>query len=818
MRHSKKYSGITTIYIMQKLYRTLLMAVAVAVGIPAASAHLVINEIMQSNIDCIMDDLNEFPDSWVELYNPGTDEESLADYKLGTKDKVKKAYQLPAGSIPAGQYMVIYCDKAGQGLHTDFRLESGKDGAVYLFKDDEIVDHLEGLKKQPAPNIAYGRETDNSDKWGYQAVPTPGAANCGSICKDILGEPIFDIPGKVFTETISLTLSLPEDAPEGTVIRYTIDGKEPTEKSFRYSKPIKIQATKAIRAKLFCEGYLSPRSTTHSYIKHPREMTLPIVSMVTNKNYFYDNKLGIYVSGNYTANKPNYEYDWRRPVNIEYFEGPDKESSINQLCETRVKGGATRGNALKSLAVYANKRFGEKRFNYEFFPDQTPGIEEFKSFEMRNCGNDFDYMYMRDAIIQQSMGMNCDLDWQPSRPVIFYLNGEYKGILNIRPRSNEDYVYSYYDGLEDLDMLENWWELKEGSMDNFNAFQEFYGGKDHTFAEYEELMDTGEFCNLMIMGTFFDNKDFPGNNIVMWRPIADGGRWRWIAKDTDFGMGLYGERYNYPTLNWITTQGYDNNRNDWANKWEHTRLFRRLLDTPEFKDMFIDRCAIYMGDFLRPEEIISRIDARKDAIEVEYQFHHEKYGPWWSNHDNEVENARKWTRQRHSFFYNHLASFFGLKKPVALTIAKGDSEDRTLIVNGIPLQTTEFNGKYFPERNLTVSSTSDSDGLYVNGWEVTVTSGSNTITDTYSTETLSIPMPQASAVTITPILGTEPLSVDELYAEIDPTRTCDVYDTAGRHLGTVPSSSLDLDSSPLTLIKGIYIIRQGNATRKISVK
>lgn len=225
-----------------------------------------------------------------------------------------------------------------------------------------------------------------------------------------------------------------------------------------------------------------------------------------------------------------------------------------------------------------------------------------------------------------------------------------------------------------------------------------------------------------------------------------------------------------------------------------------------------------MGDFLRPEEIISRIDARKDAIEVEFQFHHEKYGPWWSNHDNEVENARKWTRQRHSFFYSHLASFFGLKKPVALTIGNGDSDKRTLIVNGIPLQAKEFNGKYFPERTLTVSSTSDSDGLYVNGWEVTVTSGSNTTTDTYPTETLSIPMPQASTVTITPILGTEPLAVDELHAEFDPIRPCDVYDTAGRHLGTVPSSSLTLDSSPLTLTKGVYIIRQGNATRKISVK
>lgn len=42
-----------------------------------------INEIMQSNIDCIMDDLNDFPDSWVEVYNGTSSVINLADYKLG---------------------------------------------------------------------------------------------------------------------------------------------------------------------------------------------------------------------------------------------------------------------------------------------------------------------------------------------------------------------------------------------------------------------------------------------------------------------------------------------------------------------------------------------------------------------------------------------------------------------------------------------------------------------------------------------------------------------------------------------------------------
>ncbi len=792
-----------------KKYQKAFLAMAAAICYMGASAQLVINELMQSNIDCIMDDLNEFPDSWVELYNVGTETVSLKDYLIGDKDKVKKAYQLPGIQLKPGEFIVIYCDKVGEGLHTGFRLESGKGGNLYLFKGDEIVDKLEDWKKQPAPNIAYGRKSDGDDKWGYQAVPTPGKPNCGELCKDILGEPVFSVAGKVFTGSLDLSLSLPADCPEGTKIHYTTDGKEPTAESAEYGSPIKISKNTVVRAKLFCDGYLSPRSTTHSYINHGREVTLPVVSIVTNNDYFYGNKLGIYVEGNYKQGTPNYEYDWRRPINYEYFESPGTASVINQLCETRVKGGATRGNPLKSLAVYANKRFGTKRFNYEFFPDQTPGIEEFKSFEMRNSGNDFDYMYMRDAIIQQSMGMGADLDWQPSRPVIVYINGTYKGILNVRPRSNEDYVYSYYDGLEDIDIIENWHELKEGSWDNFNDFTKFYRETGHSHEEFKKWMDTEEFCNLMIMAIFFDNEDFPGNNIVMWRPIADGGLWRWIAKDTDFGLGLYGQTANYKTLNWITTPGYDNNRNSWANTADATRLFRRLLDTPEWKDMFIDRAAIYMGDFMNSDAINARIDKRYNELKFEYKYHRDLFNPWWPNYSNEISSAKNWTKQRWSFFYKHLADFFKLNSAVNLTIDKGTGKGRTLTVNDIPLQSNEFNGKFFAGRKLTVKSESESDGLYVNGWEVKVTKDGVTTSDTYNTEVLSLEMPEGSKVEITSILSAEPLGVEAITSEIDPGLPCEIYDLSGRCVGTYASMS------SAELAPGVYIIKQGKTVRKV---
>ena len=98
-------------------------------GMNAQTQTLVINEIMQSNVECTMDDIKEFPDSWVELYNPTDVAINLKDYKISNKNKEKKAWQLPDKTVAAKGYILVYCDKEGKEdnrLHTDFRLESGK--------------------------------------------------------------------------------------------------------------------------------------------------------------------------------------------------------------------------------------------------------------------------------------------------------------------------------------------------------------------------------------------------------------------------------------------------------------------------------------------------------------------------------------------------------------------------------------------------------------------------------------------------------------------------------------------------------------------
>jgi hypothetical protein len=751
--------------------------------------------------------MDEFPDSWVELYNNSDEAIDLKDYQIGIK--TDDPWQLPSRTVEAKSFMLVYCDKEEYRLHTDFRLETGKGCVVYLFKDHEIVDSLPGaLKKMPAPNIAYGRKTDGGSEWGYQLTPTPGATNCGEICDDkhILGEPVFSEQGRVMTSTkkFSLVLSLPEDAPEGTQIYYTTDGTEPTKDSKLYTKEISVDDSYAIRAKLFCDGWLSPRSTVHSYIFLNRDMTIPVISIATNDDYL-NGKNGIF-----RLNSKANQINWRRPINFELFDEPDKASVLNQICETRIMGGQSRDWARKSMAIYANKRFGTKRLEYEFFPDQRPGVTNFKSIMLRNAGNDVDGLYMRDAIIQRSMAQNADLDWQAWRPAAVYINGEYHCMLNIRERSNDDNIFTNYNELEDIDMIEIAQEnskmvseLKAGTEDNYDDFVKFYTEEGHTLAEYAEWMDWKEYINLMIMNLYFNNQDFPGNNIVMWRPTAEGGKWRWISKDTDFGLGLYGKEAEFKTLNWIYDPKYDRDR-AWANTKEATMLFRHLMDDADFNREFIDRSLVYMGDFLSEKGIREIWDPMFELAKAELLVHRDELNPpspwggWWGGNNensinNEVNNARDWLKKRASFYPKHLCDYYKVGTLASMTVNKDmeNAADGHFLFNGIKLTKGTFDGQFVIGRKITLEP-SESSALNVTGWEV-IADGSST---NYQGAKLELDMPKCKKLAITALFDATGISVipaDNNYHQ-------DVYDLNGRK---VRSGSTSLDGLP----RGIYIVR-----------
>ena len=760
----------------------------------SANAQLVINELMQSNVECIMDDIHEFPDSWVELYNSGTTTVNLKDYKISNKNKEGKAWTLPDKTVAAKGYAIIYCDKEGKGLHTDFRLESGKGCTVYLFSNKEVVDSLpyvdgKPMVKMPAPDIAFGRKTDGTNEWGYQLTPTPGKANTGQICnaKHILGAPVFSELGRVTYggSAFDLTLSVPEGAPDGAYITYTTNGNEPKADSQIYKNAIHITNTTVIRAKVFCDGWLSPVSTAQSYIFHPRDISVPIFSVQTNDLYLNGaDSLGLFKYNNSKEDKK--KCDWRRPVNIEMFPAAGEPSAFNQLGETRIQGGQSRANALKSMVFYANKRFDpdHKQYQYEFFPDQKPGVNKFKSFSLRDGGNDFSDLYFRDLIIQRTMGENTDIDWQAGHTAVLYINGEYMGMLNIRERSNEDNIESNY-GIEDMDMVEishekvnnvdQFIEEFKGSEDEtfYNSFKTFYSQTGHTKAEYEEWLDVSEYLNIAVMNLFYGNNDWPGNNTVFWRPNDDDKsglpkRFRVIVKDTDFGLGLYNKQNNYNMIDLLyNPQKYPNDK--WAFTEPATRLIKNMLEDQDILNLFIDKCCVFMGDFMNGTgtgEIIDKIQA--EAME-EFVAHRDKYSPnTWGGNRNDITNkfnaAKTWAEGRPNYFINHLKNKWSLGTAISVTINKEMDSDKVpdeVYVNGIKLTKGVFDGKLFEGRQITLEGkTNVTNDKIVTGWNIEKTASNGSVeTTTVDGATCTFTMPLAKdykSLSIKAIMGDKP--------------------------------------------------------------
>ncbi len=327
----------------------------------SADAKLWINELMQSNIDGVYSG-GDFPDSWVEIYNDEPTSKRLTNYRIGDSDKFEDAYVLTTSvGIGANGYLLIFCDKEATTHHTDFRLDSGK-GKLYLFSPQgEIIDYV-SYPKMPAPNVAYGRVEDMADEWGFELVSTPREANRGGHSDTLLPEPVFSTPGCARYNVRKLqevTVSIPSGVtlPSDTRLYVTTDGSEPTLDSPAYDSEVTLRSSQSmvIRAKLISSEALSPRSTTHSYIFHSREVDIPVIALNTNQDYLDDEKTGIW---------QNFNNDWRRPVNVEYFYATGVEAPINQLGEFRIHGGWSRNQPQKSFVIYSNKRFGTKKYSY----------------------------------------------------------------------------------------------------------------------------------------------------------------------------------------------------------------------------------------------------------------------------------------------------------------------------------------------------------------------------------------------------------------------------------------------------------------------
>lgn len=592
--------------------------------------NVIINEVMAFNAHTILDsDFSDFSD-WIELYNGGNKSVDLGGFKLS--DKLDEAsWTIPNGTfIGPNEYMLFWADKenmSGLNHHTDFSLK-GKGEAVALFdKNGLLVDSIEfGTQKA---DISCKKENGNI----VYMHPTPGAKNSASLPVLALSSVVtYSMNGGFYNGAQSLTLS----ASNGAKIYYTVDESYPTLGSKVYNGAIMIDKTMVVRAMSVEAGKFPSVHKTHTFLIN-ESSTLPVVSLTTDEKYLWDPMIGIYDKGiNGIASVceegvANYNQDWKRPANIEFF---DKNGNLgfNQEISLEISGNCSRINAQKALGIKANDKYGEESINYKIF-DGKP-IDTFHGFKLRSSGQDWWKTIFRDAMIQQLVKDDLDVDYQEYEPALVFLNGEYWGIYNMREYRNEKFIASNHNlSPKKIDVLYGSGEeteVKNGSADNYNALLAYIQNNDLSdnsrYNYVADRMQIGNYIDYMISQIYSSNYDWPGNNIRYWREQKDGAKWRWMMDDQDVAFNLFDEDDNKGLYYNMLVHATNPNSADWRNPPASTVLMRNLLKNEGFKNAFVARYDTLLTSTFAPATVKALINKMKDGINREMPRHIATWG------------------------------------------------------------------------------------------------------------------------------------------------------------------------------------------------
>jgi len=750
-----------------------------ACGPVFAQGGLHFTEILQSNIT-VKYEWPEFPDSWIELHNASDQPVDMTAWRVGESD-FASAWPAGISILNPGEYALLYCDKVADGQHADFRLNSGK-GQLYLFNPQgEIADQL-SYPKQPVPNTAYAL-TDTG--WSYVVKPTAGRANTEPAASEVMPEPVFSRNSEVFThgcEPFTVTISAPEGIglPNDAILAVTTDGRRPMAENMVPNRSWTgvISESTVVRARFISQKALSPLTTTRSFIFTPEPTDLDVICLVSDPDYFFQEYLGILERLSTNSSNP------RRPVHIEYFQGPDHKLIISQVGETRVHGGSNRTMPQKSLAVYSHKRFGKKGFSARLWDDK-PQMEQVESFLLRNGGNSWPYQRFNDQLLQTLLGRAKTVEWQAYTPALYYINGRYMGIADVRERSNEHFINANLPEIAEFDMIENYSELKTGTMDHHIELTDYLNSDSVTFEGICRRVDIDNFLNLYATELFCQNHDFPQNNIVSWRPEQPDAKWRWVVKDLD-------DSGWWPRRDSVYNDYIDHIEmlcRDYAEKYgRNVKLFQLMYTLPEARQLLIDRVAVALGDYLRRDHAASVLDEMIEQVKPHYLGHMAVYTSdpqayfdrWLSCNDYWINT---WWPTRINSVYANLASRFKLGRPVPVKIRNETNLKPT--VNDIELSLGDFNGKYFSGQKLTISAPE------LTKWSVMIVDLLNRATYYFST---------ASLLELT-------IPKNAISVEIKANNSMDAINDVETAPDSKPAVVFDLLGRPVTNPqRGIYIV------------
>lgn len=618
-------------------------------------AQLVINEVCASNSISWKDEDFEASD-WIELYNCSENDIALLNWGLSDRNGALPKWKFQQGTIPAKGYLIVFAsDKNRQSAthpHTNFKIGQGEE-AVYLFHPQGQIVNQTDNRFIPTDHT-IGRTPDGSSTLFHLATPTPGAHNNeADIAVDVETTRLtFSHEAGVYSEAFQLVINTDDN---NAVIRYTLDGSEPTRNSPLYERPIEIsnqtestpvladivtsdswepphgsinKAT-VVRVKAFIDNQPVSFCHTHTYFvdtDFAMRYRFPVFSLSTKSDNFFAEDKGIYVAGN--GEWPNYTHtgdEWERPVYAEYFSNTG-ERIFEQNLGARVHGRSSRAYPQKSIRLCADEKYGNAIMNFPFFGSDGP--DSFRRLILRTPDRMFSQSYFVDPLTY-TITKEMDLDAQDNEPVIVFINGEYWGIHQMRERLDQFYLAKHYNVHPDkVDILDFDRQLVavEGNMDAWDALASFVAQHDLSLTEnynyLQSQVDINNLLDYLIAQLFFANKDFPINNQKLWREQKADAKWRFFYFDGDDSMN---EHHFNPLAYYMSGKNYGD---------PLSILFSALLANEDFRAQFSARFVHHLSTTFEPSRIV---DITKEFEQAYLPMVNEHIRRW-----NSPDNFHEW--------------------------------------------------------------------------------------------------------------------------------------------------------------------------------
>ncbi len=642
-------------------------------------------------------------------------------------------------------------------LHTNFNISSDGE-VVFLANAAGVIAHQTDSVPVPC-NASRGLSPDGTGNWVFFAEPTPGKANTTKAFATSATTSVkFSPEGGFQSSALTVTLSTEGNTPiyytldcteptdksllytgpiavdSTTVIRATtFNGNlmpgQPSTQTYIFPKRLHVlrrdlwdghivdttitYQNAALNAGIteeeaneFLRNGGDIREITHDttvhygphlVLVHSPNFTLPVVSLTTNPDNLWDWNTGIYVAGpNAEYDEPyygaNFHQDWERPVHVELY-WTDGSKRLDQDAGIQIAGAWSQSNNQKSFSLHARNAYGKKYFETKLFDELD--ITRFKSFVLRDSGNDANSTFYRDAMITHLVAAN-NIDIQAYQPAIVYLNGEFWGILNMREKLNEYYIESHYPHVDHdkVDLLAgkgNGVTASEGDLTDYNAMMDFIQSHDLTDdANYQKVaaqIDVDEYVEYLVSEIYGGNDDWPHNNVKMWKSKKNGGRWRWMLYDTDQSYNIWGRDVDLVTYDklekCLTEKG--KNGDTWSNV-----LLRNMVKNTTFRNKLANRFADRMNREFLPANINHLIDSLFNNIRNELPYHDYL---WNSGDDGSI--MKDFAKSRPANMREHLRKSFDVGDDVDVTLNSNDSKAGYIELNSLTLKKFPWKGSYF---------------------------------------------------------------------------------------------------------------------------